>query len=268
MDHPGRRPLPHQLAPRHRLAPRHLLARPLALASAPVLLPQAWWVRRTTPRLPEAAGLRSGVADGAEVAGVADGVRAGLSLVVLGESTAVGVGAPTQQEALAAILARRLAERGGPVAWSAVGRSGHRIARTLTDAVPRLAGGYDLVVVASGVNDVMAMTSVRRWRTGVNALLEALGPHLQESGRIVLSGLPPMRQFPALPQPARELAGRHAEALDAVLRLVAAEHASAGVLHVPLTHLVGADHLAPDGFHPSAAGYRAWAGAILAAMGD
>lgn len=242
---------------------RHRLARPLALAAAPVLLPQAWWTRRTTPRLPEAPGPRAGHVGDSRAGHAGDAVAGPvLSLAVIGESTAVGVGVNAQEDALAAHLARLLAD-GGPVAWRAVGRSGHRVARTLRETVPLLDPGLDVVVVATGVNDVMALTSLRRWRAGVTAMVDALGPRVNAGGWIVLSGLPPLRRFPALPQPARALAGRHADALDDVLAAIAAPPR---VLHVPISHLAGPGHIAGDGFHPSVAGYAAWAATIAAAL--
>jgi len=231
------------------------LSRPLAILSSPVVLPQAWWVRRTTPRLPEAPGARAGVAGAAH--------PPALSLLVIGESTAVGVGVDDQSAGLAAQLARLLARDGRAVAWAAIGRSGPRVSGTLAETVPRLVGEPAVVVVALGVTDVMGLTSLRRWRAGIEAILGELRPHLRDGGRIVLSGLPPLRHFPSLPQPAREVAALHADALDACLADVAPRR---GALHVPIHHLARPDHLAADGFHPSAVGYRAWAEAIAAAL--
>ena len=91
--------------------------RALALATAPALLAQAQRVRRRIPRLPEAAGPRTGDArptpaspnPAAPDSPDPDTSTAPLSLLVIGESTAVGVGAATQEEALAAHIARALA---------------------------------------------------------------------------------------------------------------------------------------------------------------
>ena len=66
------------------------------LALGPLLLWQAQHVRRTTPRLPVAGGALAG-----EI-----GTGARLRLLVVGESTAVGVGAAHHGEALAGELAR------------------------------------------------------------------------------------------------------------------------------------------------------------------
>ena len=70
----------------------------------PVALAQGLWLRGQVPRLPEASGPREDTVAGA--AGMP------LRLLLLGESTVAGVGAPTQEQALAAQLARALATRG------------------------------------------------------------------------------------------------------------------------------------------------------------
>src|SRR5690554_1824475 len=74
------------------------------LPAAPVLLPQALYARRATLRLPIARGAREGLA------GVGQTGRE-LRLLVLGESTVMGVGVERMEEGLAAQLARCLEER-------------------------------------------------------------------------------------------------------------------------------------------------------------
>ncbi len=71
------------------------------VAMAPVLLCQGRYVRRVTPKLPEAAGPRSGEC----------GAGAGLGLLVLGDSAAAGVGVATQEEALVGRMVAGLKDR-------------------------------------------------------------------------------------------------------------------------------------------------------------
>ena len=94
-------------------------ARLLALAAyplAPYLWLQGQQLRRRIPQLPEAAGSRQGSIQG-------DGHP--ITLVVMGESTAAGVGVATQAEGLAALLAAAVArETGRTVFWHTVAASG------------------------------------------------------------------------------------------------------------------------------------------------
>src|SRR4051812_4270238 len=100
------------------------------MMQSPVVFPQGRRLKRATPHLPDAALPWDG-----ELAG-----RDPLRLVVLGDSTAAGVGATTQLEALPGRLADALharTDRG--IRWRAVGKNGATardvVARFLDDAL-------------------------------------------------------------------------------------------------------------------------------------
>jgi lysophospholipase L1-like esterase len=239
------------------------LGRTLALPLAPVLLWQGRRVRRDTPVLPEAVGERDGVAGAG---------RAGrpLRLLIVGDSSAAGVGASAQQEALAGQLVARLeAAHPRPVRWMLVARSGVTTAEAiaLLDEAP--AAPFDVAVVALGVNDVTALRPASRWLRDVGRLVERLRER-HRVRRVLWSGLPPMHRFPALPQPLRGVIGLHARGLDAALaRWCAARAAGAAPAceHVPMPALVGppseaARLVASDGFHPGPGAYAVWAEAL------
>ena len=233
-------------------------SRAVALAVAPVLLVQGHRVRRTTPVLPEAAGRRAGTEG-------TPGSDAGLCLLVLGESTAAGVGVETQAAGLGRQTACALAARTGrPVRWQVSGRTG----TTAGQAPGRLATSlgnesYDVIAVALGVNDALRLTSRARWERDIAALTGVLRPHLRAGGRIVLCGVPDLAMFPALPRPLRTVLGWHSRNLDHGLARVAT--ASDVTVHMPLPSLATPDWWAADRFHPNAEGYRQWAMRIAAA---
>lgn len=90
-------------------------SRVVAVLLSPVVLPQARRARRGIPNLPDAALPWAGVIPGDDP----------ISILVLGDSTAAGVGVETQEDGLPGNLARRLSaewERG--VAWRAIGENG------------------------------------------------------------------------------------------------------------------------------------------------
>src|ERR1700761_2702487 len=90
-------------------------------ALGPILLLQARWLRRTALRLPEAAGPRNGI----EGEGECDSLTAPLRILIVGDSSAAGVGVSSQAEALAQPVAKLLAIRTGrPVIWQLVAKSG------------------------------------------------------------------------------------------------------------------------------------------------
>lgn len=119
----------------------------------PVLLLQGRRVRARALCLPEAAGERS----------CAGG---GLRLLIVGDSSAAGVGAPHQDEALAGRLAQALARRlGQPVGWQLVAVSGHRSSQALAHLQATELAPADVLITALGVNDVVdRCRRTRRWR--------------------------------------------------------------------------------------------------------
>jgi lysophospholipase L1-like esterase len=231
-------------------------------ALAPLLLWQGVRVRRRALRLPEAAGPRAGRAG-------SGGERPGLNLLVVGDSSAAGVGVPAQDEALAAPLAAALASRlHVPVGWQLVATSGHGVQdalRALREA-PDLRPA-DLMLVVLGVNDAVAMTRTRIWLATLDALHAAA---VARTGVRLCwhSALPPMGRFPLLPQPLRWVLGREAARLDDALRSHLRGHSDrhwVGLPQAPAGALAEG-WMAADGYHPGPLGYAAWVGSLADAM--
>lgn len=193
--------------------------------------------------------------------GPADGMP--LTLAVLGDSTAAGVGAGSPGDSYPAVLARRLGSDGYRVELRAYGISGARVADVLHDQVPKVeAAPPDIVVVGIGGNDVTHVTPLDEVREDMRAVIERLSA---TGADIVLAGAPDMRAA-AFHEPLRTLAGwRGRQVEDAI----ASVGRAAGVAVVPLAEETGPKfgarpelYNSADDFHPSAAGYRLWADAI------
>jgi lysophospholipase L1-like esterase len=230
---------------------RGLLWAASGLLLLPLLLIQGRRARRDTPRLPEATGSTTGVS----------GADATFRLSVIGESPVAGVGVATYEEALAAQLARCLAARlGRDVQWTALGENGADAAGVLERLAPRLSQS-DAVVICMGVNDTTRFTSLARWRERMARLIGVAQRRC--TGTVFVAGVPPMGKFTALPQPLRAWIGLRAALLDAELRRCAP---AAGAQHVEVPALLEPQHLAPDGYHPSAAGSAAWAEHLAAVI--
>jgi len=237
----------------------------LKLALLPLLLAQGRRVRATALKLPEAAGERHGVAGTGQVA---------LRVLIVGDSSAAGVGVGTQDDAFAGQLAQALAERtGAAVAWQLVATSGH----TAQDAARALANAAlataDLLVTALGVNDVVSQTRPAQFLRSLDEI-HALAVTRAQVTHSWHCGLPPMGTFPLLPQPLRWTLGRDAAHLDdALVRHLEGQTAR---LHLPLPEaprMPGKDDATPegwmarDGFHPGLLGYRQWGRQVAEAIG-
>ncbi|MFG2003427.1 SGNH/GDSL hydrolase family protein [Spirillospora sp. NPDC048911] len=113
---------------------------------APILLVQARRTARNTPRLDPATGAETGVT---KVGGT--NPKPAFRLLVIGESTAAGVGASDHAEALPGFLADALRKHlRRSVAWSVTGKNGATVRRVITDLVPSSNGFTSNVYAADG----------------------------------------------------------------------------------------------------------------------
>lgn len=222
----------------------------LKLLLGPLLLWQGRRVRATALRLPEAAGPRA--AEGSA-----------LRLLIVGDSSAAGVGARHQDEALAGRLAQALAARlGQSVGWQLIATSGYRSEHALAALQVAELAPADVLITALGVNDVVDQVPPRQ---AIQALDGIHALAAQRAGvRLSLHcGAPPMQAFPLLPQPLRWFFGRQAARLNAALARSVADQAHRRVVRLPLSMLRDAAVLmAEDGFHPGPRGYALWAEAL------
>jgi lysophospholipase L1-like esterase len=217
------------------------------LALSPLLVTQAVLTRARMPTLPEADGPRQGVV-GAQHTGQA------MRLLVVGDSSAAGVGVASQQQALVGHLTVALAGKlGRPVSWQLVAQSGLSTAECLALLEQTPVQVADVAVVALGVNDVV--TQVPSYRAVGHR--EALANHLRNRfgvAHVVFMPLPPVHEFPGLPQPLRWIAGADARRHDAAMAAWAAGRAD--VSHVEIDLALNTEVMAGDGFHPGETVYR------------
>lgn len=219
---------------------------------SPVLVPQAKHSRRAVLRLPEASGNSRGQWGN----GTTD-----RRILLLGDSTAAGVGVSDHQQGLACELARsRHRVNGETVAWQTWGLNGGRLADLLTNLPEQSLPQADTLIISIGVNDVTALTRRQLFRDQ----LQALAAQLQQShpGRpLHLMAVPPMQHFLALPRPLRGLLGWRARLLDGEMRKLSRQHPDR-FCHLSYPPLCAPALLAADGFHPSEEGYRCLAAAV------
>ena len=221
-----------------------MLFYPLTAALGPLLYLQGQRVRRTVPVWPEPPGEREGTA----------GSGPPLKVLIVGDSAAAGVGTEHQDEALLGNLVAAL-QHDYRITWNVQATSGHKTA----DALERLgrlpAQNFDVAVTSLGVNDALSLVSIRLWRQR-QALLRSLLRQKFSVSTLVVSGLPPVHGFPALPQPLRWHAGGRASAFD---RVLAADVAADGDAHfVNLRFTEDPSLMSRDGFHPGPGIYAEW----------
>lgn len=219
------------------------------LAFYPVLVTQGPFIKMRTVRLQEPKGARSGVL----------GEGPDLRMLIVGDSSAAGVGVTSQSQALSGRLAFGLAPY-VRLDWDLVARCGDTTPmalRRVKAAQPRRA---DVAVVALGVNDIMRGTRMSRWLEQTQALVDHLIGTVGV-GHVYLSGLPAVSQFPRLPNPLRWTMGHQAERFDRGLRGFVATRDD--VTLIPADMALHVDNMAQDGFHPGPKVYAGWADMIV-----
>ncbi|MCV2884898.1 SGNH/GDSL hydrolase family protein [Aestuariibacter sp. AA17] len=218
---------------------------------APILLLQGWYVKRTIVRLPEAEGKREG--------SIGHLHPRALSILVLGDSAAAGVGVKTQQDALVGQLVGQL-EPHYSITWQLLAKTGENTSsfRKLFDTSNPICA--DWVIVSLGVNDVTSRQSLRVFvehtQRLINEIRERTGAR-----HIILTAVPPMHLFTGLPQPLRWVLGQRAKQLDSALSDVC-DVLNCHHLTISDDNIVSSeahsDMIAEDGFHPGKGAYMLW----------
>lgn len=197
-----------------------------------------------------------------------DDGRDPLRLAVLGDSMAVGVGVTHPSQMPGVLLAQALAEEADrPVRLSTYAISGS----TTRDLVPQVDAAVldapQVALIIIGANDVTS-------RLGVRESAHLLGQQVRKLRAVgcgvVVGTCPDLGIVRPIPQPLRAV-GHHYS-----LRLAAAQTAEVrrvGGVPVSLANLLAPEFMArhvdmfsSDRFHPSAVGYEAAAGVLLAPL--
>ena len=218
----------------------------------PVFLVQGRAARARVPKLPEPPGARQG----------ATGDGPPLKLLIVGDSAAAGVGASHQDKALLGQLVSRLS-RYYNVTWRLHAQTGDTTATALARLDALAAEHFDIAVTSLGVNDVTGMVGLGRWRQQQTQLRGVLREKFSVD-KIVVSGLPPMHAFPALPQPLRWHLGSRATEFDRHLQ--GDTSADPRAIFVDIRFTSNSELMSHDGFHPGPRVYAKWADLIAKAI--
>lgn len=179
-------------------------------------------------------------------------------LLIVGDSTAVGTGASSTRNSLAGLIAHDH-PRLTIVNRAADGARFADIARQL--AVP---GPFDVVLVLGGGNDVIRMTGRPALEQDIASTLALAS---QQAAQVIV--MPPgnVGNAPFFMAPLSWLMTERAQSLHRLVRQAAA---ASGAVYVNLYQDKADDPFAqrpdelnaPDGLHPSDAGYRLWYDAL------
>ena len=232
---------------------KYLAAAAVVLPVSPLLYLQGQYTRRKVGLLPDAAGERTGI-----IGEAGEPAR----LLVIGESTVAGLGARTHREALTGQFAERLAERvRRRVEWTVIGKNGVTARRTIDELVPLIPEKtFDYILLGIGGNDVMKLSSPKKWRRD---MLELLGILRVKNPKAVIfiSNCPMIVLSPVIPQPIKFLLWELSKMHDRNIRDFTADLDR--VHYYPQPVDVEVEGFFADGIHPSEQGYSDWAEAMI-----
>lgn len=226
----------------------------LVLPVLPILYLQGKSVRRRMPEPLAATG---------ETFGTCTGKGEKMNLLVIGESTVEGVGVAHYEQTINAKIAIALSKQlERTVCWQAIGKIGAKVAFTRAHLLPLMDQNttYEVIVILLGANDSIKLTPPASWQQALSGLIEDIQT-IQPQALIYIATLPPVAQFPVLPQPTRFFLGLHNQLLVHTTRKML--KTQPGVLFSQLVFKnLPPDFFSEDGVHPSEKGYTHWASKI------
>ncbi|MDV2485531.1 SGNH/GDSL hydrolase family protein [Acinetobacter towneri] len=221
--------------------------RAATLSLFPALLIQGNRVKKNTIRLPEAEGEREGITGQGQT----------LSLLILGDSAAAGVGVAHQNDALLGAVVSALQHQ-YQVHWRLEAQSGDTTSQVIKKTKKLVNQKYDVVVTSVGVNDVTRLMSARTWIKQQQHFYQLIQAKFQPE-LIIATGVPPMHLFPALPNPLSWLFGQYAKQMNLQLEKMIAQQEDMQWIEYDIRKYQSMNlEMAKDGFHPSKEIYQIW----------
>ena len=188
-----------------------------------------------------------------------------LRLTMLGDSTAVGLGASDPTRTPAVLLAHGLAavaER--PVRLYVVGKSGAASAELGEQVDSALVVEPDVAVIFIGANDVITRTSPA---TAVRHLTKAVRRLRDAGAEVVVGTCPDLGTVRPIAQPLRWVVRRWSRQIAAAQTVAVVDAGGRTVAFADLLgpefHMNPGEMFGPDRFHPSDRGYAQAAYAVL-----
>lgn len=221
--------------------------RTATLALIPALVIQGSRVKKNTIRLPEAEGAREGITGQGQT----------LSLLILGDSAAAGVGVAHQNDALLGAVISALQHQ-YQVHWRLEAQSGDTTSQVIQKTKKLVNQKYDVVVTSVGVNDVTRLMSAQTWIKQQQHFYQLIQAKFQPE-LIIATGVPPMHLFPALPNPLSWLFGQYAKKMNLQLEKMIAQQEDMQWIEYDIRKYQSMNlEMAKDGFHPSKEIYQIW----------
>lgn len=180
-----------------------------------------------------------------------------VTYLVLGDSTAVGVGSSNHENSYSYQVAQKLARNGFSVEVINIAKSGSRVSDVVSEQLPKIKEiNPNIISISIGGNDATHMTSEDDFKKNMRSIVEEIE---ESDAKIVLFGSTPnMFRIPALPRWFSWLAGKKSERQNEVTKSIL----PSSFHYIDIfnnARLQGIKEYAVDWFHPNDRGYEKWA---------
>ncbi|EEY89814.1 MULTISPECIES: SGNH/GDSL hydrolase family protein [Acinetobacter] len=224
-----------------------MLLKAATIALIPALVIQGNRVKKNTLRLPEPEGAREGQT----------GTGNKLSLLILGDSAAAGVGVEHQDDALLGAILHELKDD-FEIDWKLQAKTGDTSSKVIHALDQIEVQHYDVIVTSVGVNDVTKLIPVEVWIQKQEQLYSKIQQKFSPK-LIIAAGVPPMNMFPALPNPLAWLFGQYAKQMNQQLENFVNQQVNMQWIEYDIEKYRAMNlQMAADGFHPSKEVYTLW----------
>ncbi|MFZ7792922.1 SGNH/GDSL hydrolase family protein [Acinetobacter lwoffii] len=224
-----------------------MLLKAATIALIPALVIQGNRVKKNTLKLPEPLGKRQG----------RTGTGKKLSLLILGDSAAAGVGVEHQDDALLGAILHKL-KSDFEIEWKLQAKTGDTSSKVIRALDQMEVQHYDVIITSVGVNDVTKLMPAEVWIQKQEQLYSKIQQKFSPK-LIIAAGVPPMNMFPALPNPLAWLFGKYAKHMNLKLEKFVNQQVNMQWIEYDIEKYRAMNlQMAADGFHPSKEVYTLW----------
>lgn len=175
------------------------------------------------------------------------------NLLIIGESTAAGVGASKQESTYAHQLYQLLGKELSVYNLGKNGLQANKLKRVLAHGKQEIPFPIEKAILLIGANDCFKFTPPSKFRRELKGFIQLLS-QTYRTKKIIIPSVPPVHLFPALPAIIRFFLFWHRKMLTMEIQDLAKENDI--LVYLPLKDNFPKEFFAADGIHPSDLGYQ------------
>lgn len=175
------------------------------------------------------------------------------NILIIGESTAAGVGASTQEKTFASHIYHQSDKAFNIYNLGKNGLKAGRLKRLLAHAKQEIPEKFEIAIILIGANDCFKFTPPRRFSHQLKEFIELL-QNKKSVQQVILLSIAPVQHFPSIPGIMRFFLGMHRSILTRELKSL--QKIIPGLDFNNFKFEKSSEFLASDGIHPSDKGYE------------